>query len=171
MWLRFNILSYLHLSSLVESYISLFNWIISFIQLFFTKCSVYLVYGHLLNPSFYEIMLDVLRCNIPVIVMGETGCGKTRLIKFLCALQCPPGVVINNMVVIKVWRLYFLIKIDHIHKNFLPHFCFYLLISTLYIMMLSYVMNWYISDCYNHKWILFCSFYVTFLANFHLSMT
>ncbi|XP_032900200.1 E3 ubiquitin-protein ligase rnf213-alpha-like isoform X1 [Amblyraja radiata] len=27
------------------------------------------------------------RCDIPVIVMGETGCGKTRLIKFLCDLQ------------------------------------------------------------------------------------
>ncbi|XP_007886821.2 LOW QUALITY PROTEIN: E3 ubiquitin-protein ligase rnf213-alpha [Callorhinchus milii] len=27
------------------------------------------------------------RCGIPVIIMGETGCGKTRLIKFLCDLQ------------------------------------------------------------------------------------
>nr|XP_014350051.1 PREDICTED: E3 ubiquitin-protein ligase RNF213-like [Latimeria chalumnae] len=27
------------------------------------------------------------RCSIPVIIMGETGCGKTRLIKFLCDLQ------------------------------------------------------------------------------------
>ncbi|XP_051888724.1 E3 ubiquitin-protein ligase rnf213-alpha-like [Pristis pectinata] len=27
------------------------------------------------------------RCEIPVIIMGETGCGKTRLIKFLCDLQ------------------------------------------------------------------------------------
>ncbi|XP_078257452.1 E3 ubiquitin-protein ligase rnf213-alpha-like isoform X1 [Rhinoraja longicauda] len=27
------------------------------------------------------------RCEIPVIVMGETGCGKTRLVKFLCDLQ------------------------------------------------------------------------------------
>ncbi|XP_078327262.1 E3 ubiquitin-protein ligase rnf213-alpha-like isoform X2 [Crassostrea virginica] len=42
------------------------------------------------------------RCNIPVIVMGETGCGKTRLIKFLCALQSPPGVSITNMVIMKV---------------------------------------------------------------------
>ena len=33
------------------------------------------------------------RCNIPVIVMGETGCGKTRLVKFLCALQIPPRTV------------------------------------------------------------------------------
>ncbi|XP_062570768.1 E3 ubiquitin-protein ligase rnf213-alpha-like isoform X2 [Saccostrea cucullata] len=42
------------------------------------------------------------RCNIPVIVMGETGCGKTRLIKFLCALQCPPGAEIKKMAVMKV---------------------------------------------------------------------
>ncbi|XP_025892633.1 E3 ubiquitin-protein ligase RNF213 [Nothoprocta perdicaria] len=27
------------------------------------------------------------RCNIPVIIMGETGCGKTRLVKFLCKLR------------------------------------------------------------------------------------
>ncbi|XP_072339649.1 E3 ubiquitin-protein ligase rnf213-alpha-like isoform X3 [Scyliorhinus torazame] len=27
------------------------------------------------------------RCEIPVIIMGETGCGKTRLVKFLCDLQ------------------------------------------------------------------------------------
>ncbi|XP_031747021.1 E3 ubiquitin-protein ligase RNF213 [Xenopus tropicalis] len=26
------------------------------------------------------------RCGIPVVIMGETGCGKTRLIKFLCKL-------------------------------------------------------------------------------------
>ena len=27
------------------------------------------------------------RCGIPVIIMGETGCGKTRLIRYMCALQ------------------------------------------------------------------------------------
>ncbi|KAE8588683.1 hypothetical protein XENTR_v10022690 [Xenopus tropicalis] len=26
------------------------------------------------------------RCGIPVVIMGETGCGKTRLIKFICKL-------------------------------------------------------------------------------------
>ena len=30
------------------------------------------------------------RCNIPVIVMGETGCGKTRLIRYMCGLQAGP---------------------------------------------------------------------------------
>ena len=27
------------------------------------------------------------RCNIPVIIMGETGCGKTRLVYYMCQLQ------------------------------------------------------------------------------------
>ena len=29
----------------------------------------------------------MLRCGIPVILMGETGCGKTRLIRFMCELM------------------------------------------------------------------------------------
>eukprot|EP00105_Crassostrea_gigas_P007930 XP_011422347.1 PREDICTED: E3 ubiquitin-protein ligase rnf213-alpha isoform X2 [Crassostrea gigas] len=42
------------------------------------------------------------RCDIPVIIMGETGCGKTRLVKFMCQLQCPIGVEVQNMVLMKV---------------------------------------------------------------------
>ncbi|XP_053396018.1 E3 ubiquitin-protein ligase rnf213-alpha-like [Mercenaria mercenaria] len=42
------------------------------------------------------------RCNIPVIIMGETGCGKTRLIKFMCALQMPPGLPVTNIILMKV---------------------------------------------------------------------
>ncbi|XP_070188878.1 E3 ubiquitin-protein ligase rnf213-alpha-like [Littorina saxatilis] len=42
------------------------------------------------------------RCNIPVIMMGETGCGKTRLVKFLCALQTPRNRDVNTMVLVKV---------------------------------------------------------------------
>ncbi|WAR07205.1 R213A-like protein [Mya arenaria] len=42
------------------------------------------------------------RCDIPVIIMGETGCGKTRLIKFMCELQSPPGVDVKNMILMKV---------------------------------------------------------------------
>ncbi|XP_065845291.1 E3 ubiquitin-protein ligase rnf213-alpha-like isoform X3 [Oscarella lobularis] len=44
----------------------------------------------------YELTLDNVikmlaiemrfRCGIPVVIMGETGCGKTRLIKYLCSL-------------------------------------------------------------------------------------
>ncbi|XP_067673877.1 E3 ubiquitin-protein ligase rnf213-alpha-like [Haliotis asinina] len=42
------------------------------------------------------------KCGIPVIIMGETGCGKTRLVKFMCDLQCLPGSDIQNMVIVKV---------------------------------------------------------------------
>lgn len=41
------------------------------------------------------------RCGIPVIIMGETGCGKTRLIKFLCELQ-RSGVATENLKLVKV---------------------------------------------------------------------
>ncbi|KAM9716156.1 E3 ubiquitin-protein ligase rnf213-beta [Menidia menidia] len=41
------------------------------------------------------------RCGIPVVVMGETGCGKTRLVRFLCALQRERRPV-ENMVLVKV---------------------------------------------------------------------
>ena len=34
--------------------------------------------------------------------MGETGCGKTRLVKFMCALQVPPGADVTNMILMKV---------------------------------------------------------------------
>ena len=27
------------------------------------------------------------RCDIPVVIMGETGCGKTRLIRYMCGIQ------------------------------------------------------------------------------------
>uniref|UniRef100_A0A8C5RBG0 RING-type E3 ubiquitin transferase n=1 Tax=Leptobrachium leishanense TaxID=445787 RepID=A0A8C5RBG0_9ANUR len=45
----------------------------------------------------YELTMDNIlkilaikmrfRCGIPVVIMGETGCGKTRLIRFLCQLS------------------------------------------------------------------------------------
>ena len=47
-------------------------------------------------------MIVCFRCDIPVVIMGETGCGKTRLIKFMCSLQKPPGVNVQNMVLMKV---------------------------------------------------------------------
>ncbi|XP_041861895.1 E3 ubiquitin-protein ligase rnf213-alpha-like [Melanotaenia boesemani] len=41
------------------------------------------------------------RCGIPVIIMGETGCGKTRLIKFMCELRrC--GAPAENIKLVKV---------------------------------------------------------------------
>ncbi|XP_070836494.1 E3 ubiquitin-protein ligase rnf213-alpha [Chaetodon trifascialis] len=41
------------------------------------------------------------RCGIPVIIMGETGCGKTRLVKYLCELR-RGGVATENMKLVKV---------------------------------------------------------------------
>ncbi|XP_065678667.1 E3 ubiquitin-protein ligase rnf213-alpha isoform X7 [Hydra vulgaris] len=62
------------------------------------------------DPS-YELTVDNmkkilaihmrLRCVIPVIMMGETGCGKTKLIKFMCALRAG-NKRIRNMLLVKV---------------------------------------------------------------------
>ncbi|MGH0133378.1 UNVERIFIED_CONTAM: hypothetical protein FKN15_052359 [Acipenser sinensis] len=41
------------------------------------------------------------RCEIPVIIMGETGCGKTRLVRFLCDLQ-RGNKEAKNMMLVKV---------------------------------------------------------------------
>uniref|UniRef100_A0A803XU37 RING-type E3 ubiquitin transferase n=1 Tax=Meleagris gallopavo TaxID=9103 RepID=A0A803XU37_MELGA len=41
------------------------------------------------------------RCNIPVVIMGETGCGKTRLVNFLCKLR-RSIVEVENMKLVKV---------------------------------------------------------------------
>jgi len=66
------------------------------------------------DPS-YELTMDNLlkilaiymrlRVNIPVIIMGETGCGKTRLCKYMCELQKKPNqgaTAVNNMYLVKV---------------------------------------------------------------------
>ena len=60
---------------------------------------------------FYVLTIDNLkkmlaihmrfRCNIPVIIMGETGCGKTRLINFMCKIQTN-NLNIQNMVILKI---------------------------------------------------------------------
>ena len=41
------------------------------------------------------------RCNIPVVIMGETGCGKTRLIQFMCSLQALQTGA-TNMLILRV---------------------------------------------------------------------
>ncbi|XP_077981787.1 E3 ubiquitin-protein ligase rnf213-alpha-like [Glandiceps talaboti] len=51
------------------------------------------------DPS-YELTTDCVtkmlailmrfRCSIPVVIMGETGCGKTRLIRYLCEMMKGP---------------------------------------------------------------------------------
>ena len=47
------------------------------------------------------------RCNIPVVIMGETGCGKTRLIRYMCDLvahSCKNGEAhVRSMLIMKVW--------------------------------------------------------------------
>ncbi|KAM6394866.1 E3 ubiquitin-protein ligase rnf213-alpha-like [Rhynochetos jubatus] len=62
------------------------------------------------DPS-YQLTLDNtmkmlaihlrFQCGIPVIIMGETGCGKTKLVQFMCNLQ-RAGRKIRNMVVVRV---------------------------------------------------------------------
>ena len=42
------------------------------------------------------------RCDIPVVIMGETGCGKTCLIRYMCGLQSGPEGP-KNMLLMKVW--------------------------------------------------------------------
>ena len=42
------------------------------------------------------------RCGIPVVIMGETGCGKTRLIRYMCDLA-RQGEEKRNMLIMKVY--------------------------------------------------------------------
>ena len=42
------------------------------------------------------------RCGIPVVIMGETGCGKTRMIDFMSKLKAEGRENIQNMIVVKV---------------------------------------------------------------------
>ena len=41
------------------------------------------------------------RCNIPVVIMGETGCGKTRLIEYLCNIMAR-GKNAENKKIVKI---------------------------------------------------------------------
>lgn len=41
------------------------------------------------------------RCGIPVVVIGETGCGKTRLIRYMCDLA-RAGRKEKNLLILKV---------------------------------------------------------------------
>ncbi|XP_062496366.1 E3 ubiquitin-protein ligase RNF213-like isoform X4 [Pezoporus occidentalis] len=62
------------------------------------------------DPS-YQLTLDNtmkmlaihlrFQCGIPVIIMGETGCGKTKLVQFMSNLQ-RAGRKLQNMVVVRV---------------------------------------------------------------------
>ena len=49
--------------------------------------------------------LFVCRCSIPVVIMGETGCGKTRLIRYMCDLA-RQGQKVKNLLILKVRCLF-----------------------------------------------------------------
>ena len=59
------------------------------------------------------------RANIPVIIMGETGCGKTKLIDFMSKLQVPTALKgkVKPMEIVKVS--------EHVGKNlaYFPEAC------------------------------------------------
>ena len=60
--------------------------------------------GYVLTLDNIRKILAILmrfRCNIPVVIMGETGCGKTRLIQFMCSLQALQTGA-TNMLILKV---------------------------------------------------------------------
>ena len=42
------------------------------------------------------------RCRIPVVLMGETGCGKTHLIRFMCQFAAYKHPEVQNMFILKV---------------------------------------------------------------------
>ena len=44
------------------------------------------------------------RCDIPVVIMGETGCGKTRLIRYMCDLARLEESTFQNMHILKVYN-------------------------------------------------------------------
>ena len=54
----------------------------SYIQCSSTGCDVLASAALLLVSTLY-----IHRCGIPVVIMGETGCGKTRLVRYMCQLQ------------------------------------------------------------------------------------
>ncbi|XP_047563764.1 E3 ubiquitin-protein ligase RNF213 isoform X1 [Lutra lutra] len=74
-------------------------------------CLVLGIQWHVDPDETYELTMDNMlkilaiemrfRCGIPVIIMGETGCGKTRLIKFLSDLR-RGGTKAETMKLVKV---------------------------------------------------------------------
>ena len=50
-------------------------------------------------------LLYIIRCQIPVVLMGETGCGKTHLIRFMCKVAAHDKEV-KNMFIMKVIQKY-----------------------------------------------------------------
>ena len=53
------------------------------------------------RPISIKVNLFACRCGIPVVIMGETGCGKTRLIRYMCKLA-RQGQKVKNFLILKV---------------------------------------------------------------------
>ena len=64
------------------------------------------ILDQLTSSSIFSLSPLLCRCNIPVVVMGETGCGKTRLIRYMCDLAAQGckqgGEHVQNMLIMKV---------------------------------------------------------------------
>ena len=64
---------------------------LTLLKWYLATCTLVVLLYFLTHNSTSNIMnTQINRCNIPVIVMGETGCGKTRLIRYMCGLQAGP---------------------------------------------------------------------------------
>ncbi len=72
--------------------------------------------GHCIGSVFFlhkssnpRLVTTPCRCGIPVVIMGETGCGKTRLIRFMCdmaARRVPDDQQESaNLVILKVCHI------------------------------------------------------------------
>ena len=61
----------------------------------------------LTRHSFGLMYYKMCRCGIPVVIMGETGCGKTRLIRYMCDLK-KQGADTDNMLIMKVYSHFML---------------------------------------------------------------
>ncbi|XP_064404373.1 E3 ubiquitin-protein ligase RNF213-like isoform X3 [Halichondria panicea] len=60
--------------------------------------------SYVLTPDNLIKMLAIqmrFRCDIPVVIIGETGCGKTRLIHYMCDLA-RGGLEQRNMLILKI---------------------------------------------------------------------
>ena len=50
--------------------------------------------------------MEIFRCGIPVVIMGETGCGKTRLIRYMCDLARQGLTGVRNLLIMKVFPMF-----------------------------------------------------------------
>ena len=65
----------------------------------YLKVSLIDLFLEIIDLNIYTLFVS--RCGIPVVIMGETGCGKTCLIRYMCGLQSGPGGP-KNMLLMKV---------------------------------------------------------------------